>query len=271
MDLLIKSLKKVTPVPVRRALKYGGNWFAGLHEGPLPPRVPPRHKTFIGGGDFIKVGDGFLKAMQNHGLRPTDNILDVGCGQGRIARPLTDYLTTGNYRGFDIVKSGVRWCQTHYADMQNFEFAHANIYNKRYNKNGIVAAEDFRFPYDDAQFDFVILTSVFTHMTRGAVENYLSEIYRVMRPGSTSLITWFLLGAHVPGGKGFQFDFHVDVDAVSKTTVRNNPEAAIAFNEDYVRSLYQKIGFTELAIEHGYWSNRHHSGDFQDHIIAKRS
>ena len=49
------------------------------------------------------------------------------------------------------------------------------------------------FPCADNSFDLVFLTSVFTHMFAGDVENYLSEISRVLKPGGKCLITWFLL------------------------------------------------------------------------------
>ena len=97
----------------------------------------------------------------------------MGCGIGRIAIPLTQYLKTGTYDGFDIVRHGVEWCQQkvtpHYP---NFNFFVADVYNKLYFPQGRYAATEYTFPFADDTFDFVFLTSVFTHMMPKDLEHY---------------------------------------------------------------------------------------------------
>ena len=46
--------------------------------------------------------------LERHGLKPEHRVLDIGCGVGRVALPLTRYLTSGTYDGFDIVKRWIR-------------------------------------------------------------------------------------------------------------------------------------------------------------------
>jgi SAM-dependent methyltransferase len=41
------------------------------------------------------------------GVRPTDEVLEVGCGHGVAAGPIVDRLTTGHYVGFDRSRSMV--------------------------------------------------------------------------------------------------------------------------------------------------------------------
>jgi len=124
-------LKSFIPLPLRVRLKWAGAALQDIISGPLPARVPPRRQTFIGGGGFMEVGDDFLGQLKDYGLKADMDVLDVGCGQGRMARPLVDYLSGGTYNGFDIVKSGIDWCQDHYSDVSNFTFHHANIINAR--------------------------------------------------------------------------------------------------------------------------------------------
>ena len=63
------------------------------------------------------------------------------------------------------MKSQVDWAQrTITARYPNFTFQNADIFNKWYNPGGAFAASEYRFPYDDESFDFIFLTSVFTHM-----------------------------------------------------------------------------------------------------------
>ena len=44
-------------------------------------------------------------------------------------------------------------------------------------------ASEYTFPYEDGEFDVVVLTSVFTHMLPDDVAHYLDEIARVLKPG----------------------------------------------------------------------------------------
>jgi hypothetical protein len=43
------------------------------------------------------------------------------------------------------------------------------------------------FPYSDAGFAFVCLISVFTHILSDAVQNYVRETGRVLKPGAILL------------------------------------------------------------------------------------
>ena len=163
---------------------------------------------FVGAGDFRAVGEEMVKLLTSvGGLQADDRVLYIGCGAGRVALPLTRLLTS-TYEGFDVVKAAIRWCQRHItAHHPRFRFRHANLYNSFYNRRGVDAAH-FRFPYDDASFDFAFATSVFTHLDVDSTRNYLDEAHRVLRPGGRLLATFFVLGAgHVPG---FEFPHRFD-------------------------------------------------------------
>jgi SAM-dependent methyltransferase len=140
--------------------------------GKRPDGVPPRGKIFIGHGDYVKVGERYLTNFKELcGLKPDHAVLDIGCGIGRMAVPLTRYLNEkGSYDGFDIVKSGIDWCNKHIATKYpNFRFQYTGLYNQLYNTSDKVDASNFIFPYTNAKFDFVFLTSVFTHMMPGII------------------------------------------------------------------------------------------------------
>ena len=97
---------------------------------------------------------------------------------GRIALALTEYLApSARYEGFDVVEAGITWCRDEITPRYpNFRFTHVDLYNRSYNPGGRVHAAEMRFPYGDEQFDFVYLTSVFTHMLPADVERYLGEV-----------------------------------------------------------------------------------------------
>ena len=267
---MLHRLKQIVPLPLRTRLKWLGYAWQDVTGGKRPPRVPAQRDVFIGGGDFVSVGEAFFNTQKRHGLTPDMDVLDAGCGQGRMARPLIGFLEGGSYTGFDIVKKGIDWCVREYADVPNFKFIHADVYNLRYNKGGKTPAKDYRFPFEDNSFDRVFLTSVFTHMYAEDIENYLSEIARVLRPEGKALITWFLLDDISRGAEKPIIHFDYDVDKVSKTTTRENPEAAIAFDMDYAKSLYKKFGLKFETHERGYWSRIETKFDYQDLVIASK-
>ena len=270
-ELMLRLAKQFIPLALRTRLKWLGYALQDGFKGPQAQRVPPRRQTFIGGGDFVSVGEDFFLTLKRHGLTPDMDVLDVGCGQGRMARPMIGFFEDGEYIGFDIVRSGIKWCQTEYAELSTFKFLHADVYNERYNKSGKVAAKDFKFPFEDNSFDRIFLTSVFTHMFAHDVANYLSEISRVLRPGGKTLISWFLLDDVSRLSQHPVLNFRYAIDAVSSTTVKSNPEAAIAFDLDYVKSLYEQSGLRIKAIEDGQWARPESQYSLQDLIIAQKA
>ena len=85
-DFLKPTLKKVYYFPIDAIDRLKGR----------DSMIPPRSMIFIGAGDFVKIGEEFKNHFINlAGLQPNNRVLDVGCGIGRMAIPLTGYLTPG--------------------------------------------------------------------------------------------------------------------------------------------------------------------------------
>jgi len=162
--------------------------------GRRDPLIPPRWMVFVGSCNF--ADEELLRNFTElGGLKPDDRVLDVGCGIGRMAIPLTKFLNErGSYEGLDIVSEGIAWCQRQITPrFPRFHFMLADIYNGVYNPAGRNNASDYIFPYPDASFDFVFLLSVFTHMLPTDMENYLRQIVRVLKLGGRCFVTYFLI------------------------------------------------------------------------------
>jgi SAM-dependent methyltransferase len=282
----VKLLRTIVPAPVRRLAdpvrhhlryyRYGvGDAFDRLR-GRREDLLPPKRLRFMVGGDFREVGQAFLGHLVTlAGLRPDDRVLDVGCGAGRIAVPLTGYLSAaGRYEGFDAWAPGVRWCERNVTPrFPNFRFHRADLYNEFYTPRGKHRASEYRFPYDDASFDVVLLTSVFTHLLPDDMENYLSEVARVLKPGGRCLITYFLLNPETLG----RIEAGTSVLAFPYPFGRyrclsdRGKEAAVAYEEDYIRSLYAENGLAvEPHVERGSWSGVENPATFQDIVVATK-
>ncbi len=218
--------------------------------------------AFVGGGDLEAVGREFVGLFQQFGLRPDDDVLDVGCGVGRMAVPLSSFMTSGSYVGIDVSADAIELCRKR-VKRENFKFVHANLYNSLYNKSGQQAV-DYRFPFPDRSFDFIVLCSVFTHMLRDEVEHYLAEIARVMRDDATCFITWFVIDSSLPSPS---ITFH-PLDNVSFIRKRRVPAAAVAYKADFVMELYARNGLRPSL--HAGTCARSSGLTFQDVVVAHK-
>src|SRR5262245_53999141 len=170
----------------------------GDHQISTDELVPPEEINFVGTGGFQAVGQEFFHYfVELAGLQPDERVLDVGCGIGRMAIPLTRYLhPQGSYEGFDVVPLGIEWCRNKITPRYpQFHFQLADIHNEHYAPQGRTPARKYQFPYPADSFDFVFLTSVFTHLLPADLENYVYEIARVMKLNGRCLMTFFLLNA----------------------------------------------------------------------------
>jgi SAM-dependent methyltransferase len=244
------------------------------HYASLIPPLELMHDGPIGYQEFKDNGEEFFRYYtQLCGLKNNEKMLDVGSGIGRKTFLLTDYLRDpGGYEGLDIVKAGVDWCTERIArHYPNFGFQLIDVRNQHYNPAGQYSAADYKFPFIDESFDFVVLASVFTHMLAEEIENYLSEIARVLRRGGRCLISFFLLN-----------ETSKELLGAGKSSIQmapgagpcwmldpSNPEMAVGYEEDFVLSLYSKHNLEiNYPIQYGSWCGRTEFLSYQDLILA---
>lgn len=281
-DALPSVAARLIPLPVRRKVR---NYLLNRQDreqdrerlfGDLAPLVPKIGDMFDGPQSleaFKANGEEFLKIYQEVcGLQPDEKMLDVGCGIGRKTLPLTRYFNAqAVYEGVDITKAGIDWCREKITPrFPNFQFHHLSVYNKHYNPSGQYQPSEYTFPFAAESFSFVMLGSVFTHMLPADVENYLSEIHRVLMRGGRCLITYFLLNDQslrlLETGKS-TLDFKHVLDGY-RAVSRTSPEEAIAFDESWVRRLYKKVGLKIVRLDYGSWCGRENYASYQDLMLA---
>ena len=118
------------------------------------PMPPVEFQTLVcGPGDeplFEEVGCWLRDALYHQGmLQSNANLLDVGCGCGRLARALLD-APIGSYTGFDRHKGMVDWCLQEIRSRDpRFRFDYfdlKSVYTVLDHQAGSIDAETFRFP-----------------------------------------------------------------------------------------------------------------------------
>ena len=273
----LKSLFHPLWLPTQRAWLDGQDSVRRRLRG--QGHLPPRSLRDVGPSDFVETGQEFLGHFKElGGLQPGHAVLEIGCGSGRMALPLTGYLDPaqgGSYVGMDVVAPAIAWCQGHITPrFPHFTFRHLDLFNRRYNPTGRVQARDYRFPYPDGSFDFIFLTSVFTHLLPADSAHYLHECARLLTPGGRLFSTWLLLNpiqAELAAQGRSDIDLAYGMDGY-RVRDRAVPESAVGVDEEAVRAFFAGAGLTvEEPVYYGRWSGRAEGRSYQDLILARRA
>jgi SAM-dependent methyltransferase len=135
------------------------------------------------GGQFVPFGIVHKEMLKFYGLEPHHAVVEIGCGAGRLAIPLSREHR-GPYVGTDLV-----------ADLIDYA-------------RGQCARPDWRFevvsglsvPAADESADMACAFSVFTHLLHEQTYIYLKDIRRVLKPGGRLVFSFleFRMRNHWP-------------------------------------------------------------------------
>ena len=224
--------------------------------------VPPQFMwTLVGGPDnFLEQGVAFSAYLVEHGkLQPDSAVLDIGCGLGKYALHLAEFLKGGGrIEGFDVEKRSIDWCKLAITPRYpHARFRHTPLKSEMYSPGAKARAAAFDFPYGSGQFDLAFLASVFTHMFADDVDNYVREIARTLKPGGRCIATVYLLNDEkragiAAGTAAFTFQIPHEGALIER---HDPPEAAVAYEEPALLAIFERAGL-RLAepIRYGVWA-----------------
>jgi SAM-dependent methyltransferase len=234
----------------------------------------------IGGGDPAGIAREIVTVLDRYvDLRSKQSVLDVGCGCGRIATGLTQYLSpTSRYLGVDIVSElvefGKKFISPRYP---NFRFVLLEEGNLTYDwwrqKSGqmdIAKLSDARPP---GTVDLAISISLFTHLDLPAATDILAAIARMLRSGGRAFVTVFVLDSIAQQGiesgrTGFSFKHRTPSGQLHAEKLED-PTHAVAYEMGQIEALIHSVGLQLERWVPGYWSHGNSGETFQDVLILR--
>jgi len=243
------------------------------------PPIPPDRLRFMNETpeQFLAIGDSLVRDLTHlAGFKDTSRILDIGSGYGRLAHSIMRGGSFhGEYCGLEILKLHSEWCRDQLGSLDSrFHFVHLDVRNDRYNPGGKFNANEVVFPYADASFDLICLTSVFTHMYEEEIRHYLLEIGRLLAEGGRCYATFFLLTDEsrrlIEEGKS-TIDLKLPLNDHCRYLNPDDPLHAIGYVQGWLQRLVDSCGLKTEKVAHGSWCGRKTDNIYQDVLVISRA
>jgi ubiquinone/menaquinone biosynthesis C-methylase UbiE len=228
--------------------------------------IPIDLLNMTGGGidTFDVIADAHMNNLRKFiGISPDHSIVEIGCGIGRDAIPLTKILSKrGRYLGVDIIKRSIDFCnQNIKARYNNFDFVHYDVADQLHNPNGSTKTTDIRLPVPDQSVDRIIVWSVFTHLYETDIRHYLSEFRRLLKIDGLAYITVFIVDEAIldSARKTNLTPFNLRFEyKLSENCFINDPDfplGAIAYRRNALQSMINDAGLElKRNFLRGSWS-----------------
>jgi SAM-dependent methyltransferase len=237
--------------------------------------------TGTGSDQFETIGKALLGNYQRHvPFSPEANIVDLGCGIGRLAFQLLEFLSDrGRYAGIDVSLDSILWCRRNLSLIRpNFAFYQVDAYSEVYNPFGRFSTTEMHLPVPDRSADRIFAGSLFTHLLEDEVIHYLREFRRILRPDGFVYTSFFLYSrealesAKINRKTSWVPSFAIDH---GNGVYGNDPDhirGAVAFTDEAMRRMIAKADLRlDRPYLRGWWSGLYgdHADDGQDVAVLR--
>lgn len=209
------------------------------------------NKAYFSASSFTSFRNYFEQVQRHAKPGSIMNMLDWGCGCGRLTVMFSRGTTIPGIYGCDIDRESIAWC--------------------RENLRGSFGVIPLLPPtqYKDGFFDLIISNSVFTHLTKDAQRKWLEEMRRIVAPGGL-----FIASVHGEFATYFNFGGKVRgplMNDINDETPDHNLDGVVP--DDYYRGTFQKRTYTERVFSE-YFDVLDYieagSLNFQDLVVMRR-
>jgi len=233
-----------------------GNALSSALALPFPEfrRLPPNHlRVRVGVGNrivnnqafFLNFGAFFWNDLFANGYANAhSDIVDIGCGCGRLAMPLRQDFFKGTYLGIDIDAEMIEYCRTHFPpDRFSFKLAPRgnSVFGARHGVTG--KAETFAVAPPESK-DFVLACGLFTNVLEEELKFYMRESFKVLRSGGKVAMSFFCYDYVDKGGR-WTFAHQVGAAHVENPKF---PEAALAYTAAFLTDVARQSGFRDISV-----------------------
>lgn len=235
--------------------------------------IPIKLMLLTGGGpeSFDAISKMHIRNIEKFvGLKPDFSVLEIGCGIGRDAIPLTKILSPeGNYLGADIIGPSIDWCQKNITTrFPNFRFLHFDVKDQLHNPAGTINMQDVHIPLEPGTVDLIILQSVFTHLLQEDILIYMKEFRRLLKPLGHVYATMFivndniLVSAQATNLTAWSLTFKHEVGGGCRINDPLNPTGAVAYTSDALNQMLKDAGLRLVRpLLKGAWSGYYSDPD----------
>ena len=195
-----------------------------------------------------------IRALTGLACEAPLRILDVGCGDGRVAAAFARHDPRLDYVGLDIDRARTEALSRRFAKTA-FSFRYAPIRNGTYGRAGTVSAREFQLPFPEAQFDLIIAHALFDHLLPEETRNYLGNMRRVLKPDGRIWATFSALrpeDAELPFASAL-WPYTERLDGGYRAMSREEPTRSLAYPLDAVLALIQENGLAVERAVYGWW------------------
>jgi SAM-dependent methyltransferase len=224
--------------------------FRDLPPNHLRVRVGVGNRLLFNQTQHLQIGKDFWPQWLAAGyVSDTSEIVEIGCGCGRVAHHLRNEWFKGTYVGIDIDEELLAWDSSNFPK-EKFTFLRSSHASVTYTSKGNDGSTPHTFPAN-WQKDFIYSTSLYTHLLEEELLNYTRESYRVLRPNKVMYMTFFCMDS-VEIGKRWTFQHKMGQAHVENIKY---PEAAVAYTRAYMEELCSSVGFREVSIIESPWQS----------------
>jgi len=243
-------------------VKIAGDVIARMLAWPFPELrdLPPNHLCIrVGSGNrivnghfnFIQTGNHcWLNFLSREYCTSKSDVVELGCGCGRLARPLRDPpwdpWFEGTYVGVDIDREMIEYCRSNFP-ADRFQFILSPHRSSTYSANNLHGSQEPTSKFviaDEQSKDYVYSLSLYSHLLEKEVVEYMRESHRILRINGIMFMTFFCID-HVELGGRWTFRHRCGNAYIESAQY---PEAAVAYHEAFMVDFAKSVGFREVTV-----------------------